>query len=205
MRRRDSTGRGPIRVQPRGSIRQAVPSGRSSRTTPSPPSRLRISSARAKFFSLRSLGPEFARAGRAGRAVSRSWARLGLRGGLAEEAEDLGQLLEDDHPGAVLVEPPVARSLERQGVGEAVQGVDQLEQLAERAAGVEVVVHRVEEPLAVLGDLREQGRVAGVEVGPAGRRLEPVEAACRSGVSNRSKALRKVCRPRFSSSSRDGP
>ena len=55
----------------------------------------------------------------------------------------------------------------RQLVGEPVQGVDDLEELAERAAGVEVVVHRVEEPLAVLGDFLQECRVPGIEFAAA--------------------------------------
>ena len=80
-----------------GSSRQRVPSGRSSRVTPSSESRLRTSSARAKFFSLRR---------RARRSInspispSLSAVISGLRGcsRLPEQAQDLTQLLEHGHP-----------------------------------------------------------------------------------------------------------
>ena len=84
------------------------------------------------------------------------------------------ELAEHDHAGAVFLQPvgPRPARLEAGLVGEAVQGVRDLEQLAERAAGIEVVVHGVEEPLAMLGELGEQGQSAGLEILPPRRRLE---------------------------------
>ena len=69
----------------------------------------------------------------------------------------------------------------------------------------EVVVHRGEEPLAVLGDLLEQGAES-----PGSNSPRPAGDSRRSNRkpvnrSNRSNPLKKVCKPRFNSSSRVGP
>ena len=61
-------------------------------------------------------------------------------------------------------------------IGEPVERVHDLEELADRPAGVEVVVHGVQEPLAVLGDLLEQGRIARIELAAASRGRELVES-----------------------------
>ena len=70
-------------------------------------------------------------------------------------------------PAAILVDrrrPRMGRTRAVGLIGEAIQGVDDLEELADGPAGIEVVVHGVEELLAVLGDLLEQGRAAGFEL-----------------------------------------
>src|SRR5262249_12832714 len=94
-----------------------------------------------------------------------------------EQPQDPAQLPEYDHPGAILVEPagPLAARLHLGLVGEAVERVDDLEELAERPSRIEVVVHGLEEPLAVLGDVLEESRAARLVVAAARRCLELIK------------------------------
>src|SRR5437016_5198051 len=66
---------------------------------------------------------------------------LGVRTSIhlaAEQAEDPAELLERDHAGAILVEParPRVARLRLGLMGEPIERVDDLEELAERTAGV---------------------------------------------------------------------
>ena len=159
--------------------RQLVPPGRSSSVTPSSVSRLRIWSPSAKFFALRASLREVDRDSciRPADELLVCRRRLLSAGGFPEQAEDLAQLLEHDARRARSSADRPALALPASSlllVGEAVERGQQFVQHADRAAGVEVVVHVLEELSPQPDDLADElaARPAGVERRPTRRALQ---------------------------------
>ena len=80
--------------------------------------------------------------------VNESSVSVSIRRG-AEEAEDVREFFEDDQAVAKRGEfGEIAGGFEFRDVGETIEQADQFEEFAEGAAGVEIVVHQVEEAVA---------------------------------------------------------